>query len=68
MEVAVEGQEQGVHAGGEGHQQQCKGKDTLNIVQAHRLHQQVAEAALRAEHLAEQGADQGKREARRGWR
>ena len=61
MKVAIEREQKRVDARREHDEQQRQRKDTLDIVQAHRLHEEVAQAALRAEHLAEQRADERER-------
>src|SRR5438270_2681795 len=63
VQAAVDGEEDAAHQRGEDDQDEGDRHDDVDIVQPDRAHQQVAEAALRCEHLAEQRADQGEREA-----
>src|SRR5215510_13583735 len=63
MEAAIYRQQDCIHGRREYDEQERHGHDHIDVVEADRIHQQIAEAALRSEHFAEYGADQGQREA-----
>src|SRR5581483_4075721 len=58
MESMVDDHEQRAHRRGKQNDQERDRHDQLDVLQADGGHQQIAEAALRAEHFAEQRTDQ----------
>ena len=63
MQPAVDRQQERVDAGGEDDQQKRHRHDHVDVIKPDRVHQQIAQAVLRGEHLAEHGADQRQRKA-----
>src|SRR5947209_15099686 len=54
VQMAIDREQDGAHRAREHEQQQCDRHDQIDIVQSDRGHEQVAEATLSREHLAQQ--------------